>query len=106
MSPKLRAVIKAHKKAHAFWLSVCGCTDTLKLGREATADEEALWDKGNDGEYAALWDVCRFPARTTADQAAKGRYLRKFHSWKFGYLEEDQVDALMLSMIEAGKGAK
>ncbi|MBZ9693955.1 hypothetical protein [Mesorhizobium sp. CO1-1-9] len=104
MSPELRAVINDHKKAHAYWLSVCDCADEVLLGRKATAEEDQTWIAGSDGEHSALWYVCRFPVRSPADIAAKGRYLKKFHSFYWGELQEDQVKALLLSMIEAGKG--
>ena len=104
MSPQLRAVIKAHRQADAYWHGVCDCTDSVKLGREATAEEHQKWEDASDGEYSALWHVCRFPARTTADLAAKGRYLKKFHSWHMGDLDTEQVHALLLSMSLVGKG--
>ena len=104
MSPGLRAVIKAHRQADAYWRSVCDCTDKAKLGREATVEEHQKWEDASDGEYSALWHVCRFPARTTADLAAKGRYLKKFHSWYMGDLDTEQVRALLLSMSLVGKG--
>jgi hypothetical protein len=43
MSPELRAVINEHKNAWADWQSVCSCTDTAILGREATAEERQTW---------------------------------------------------------------
>ncbi|MFD2053796.1 hypothetical protein ACFSQT_12080 [Mesorhizobium calcicola] len=103
-SPELRAAIKAHRDADAYWKSVCTCTDSAILGREATAEEHQKWEDANDGEYSALWDVCRFPARSTADLAAKGRHLKKYHSWHAGDLDSEQVRALLLSMSLVGKG--
>lgn len=102
MSPELRAAIKGHKEAWAYWDGVCNCTDRAKLGREATAEEHQKWQDACDGEYSALWHVCRFPARTTADLAAKGRYLKKYHSWYMGELDGKQVRALLLSMSLVG----
>ncbi|RWQ41977.1 MAG: hypothetical protein EOS21_11495 [Mesorhizobium sp.] len=104
MSPELRAVIKDHKEAWAYWYSVCDCCDEMKLGREANEADKAKWEDANDGEYSALWYVCRFPAKTPADLAAKGRYLKRFHNYTFGHLREEHVDALLLSMTRAGKG--
>lgn len=106
ISPVLRGRIKAHRKAEAYFRSVCGCTDSVKLGREATAEEHQKWEDANDDEYATLWFVCAFAARTPADLAYKGRYLKKFHSWRMGELQNDQVTALLLSMVQAGKPRK
>ncbi|PTE11532.1 hypothetical protein [Mesorhizobium helmanticense] len=105
-SPKLRAVIKAHKEALANWDSVCTCCDEVKLGRKATSEERQKHEGASDDEQDAFWKVCRFPARTPADLAAKGRYLRRFHNHSFGYLQEEQVDALLLSMAHARKAAQ
>ncbi|ESY91329.1 hypothetical protein X741_23850 [Mesorhizobium sp. LNHC229A00] len=80
-------MINDHRKAWAHWQSVCACTDSAILGREATAQEHQTWEDGSDGEYSALYHVCRFPARTPPDLAAKGRYLRKFHPWRYGELD-------------------
>jgi cytochrome c5 len=104
MSPELRAVIKDHKDAWAYWHSVCDCCDEMKLGREPNPAENAKWEDANDAEFSALWDVCRFPAKTPADLAAKGRYLKRFHNGSFGYLREEHVNALLLSMMRTGKG--
>ncbi|MER8965417.1 hypothetical protein NKI25_06800 [Mesorhizobium sp. M0808] len=104
MSPELRALIKGHKNAWAYWHSVCDCCDEIELGREATADENEKWEDANDAEVSALWRVCRFPAKAPADLAAKGRYLRRFHNTFFGHLREEHVDALLLSMSLVGKG--
>ncbi|TIP74833.1 MAG: hypothetical protein E5X53_12390 [Mesorhizobium sp.] len=103
-SPELRAVIKAHKRARAHWNSVCSSCDEVALGRKATAAEHRTWDNASNGEYSALWNVCRFPASTHADLAAKGRYLRRFHNNSFSQLLEEHVDALLLSMMRVGKG--
>ncbi|RWD41932.1 MAG: hypothetical protein EOS25_27040 [Mesorhizobium sp.] len=100
-SPELRAAIKAHKRARAHWDSVCSCCDEVALGRKATAAEHQTWDDASNGEYSALWNVCRFPASTHAD-LPKGRYLKRFHNDSISQLLEEHVDALLLSVMRVG----
>lgn len=63
------------------WFRNAASADEATLGRKPTDEEEAKWHAASDGERDALTALCRYPARTVADQVAKGRYLRKFHSW-------------------------
>jgi len=106
ISPELKALIATHKKAWKHWDSVATTLDELKIGREPTAKEVKVWEDGSDGEYDALTAICRFPARTPADLAAKGRHLKKFHSWEQGELQQEQVTAILRSMIDAGKAVR
>ncbi|RWM68064.1 MULTISPECIES: hypothetical protein [Mesorhizobium] len=85
------------------WFRSAACADEATLGRKPTDEEEAKWHAASAGERDALIALCRYPARTVADQVAKGRYLRKFHSWRFGELTIEQTDALLLSMSYARK---
>jgi hypothetical protein len=99
VSDLLRRAIKRHEAAYAYHESVAYLTDGVILGRESFVDELALARAASDVKGDALSGICYFPAKTAEDLAAKGRYLRKYHSFKMGYLEDWQVENLLRSML-------
>ncbi|MDR7034522.1 hypothetical protein [Mesorhizobium sp. BE184] len=99
VSDLLRRTIARHEAAHAYFESTVYLSDDLILGRDATAEETAIWDVASDIEEAALTEVCFFPAFTAADMAAKARHLLKMNTQHHGELQGYQVDNLLLSML-------
>lgn len=99
VSDILRRTIERHEAAYTYFSSTVYLSDEGILGREATPDEKAIYGAASDIEAYALSGVCYFPARTPADMAAKARHLRKYHSRRYDYLQEWQVENLLRSML-------
>jgi hypothetical protein len=99
ISDLLRRAIERHDAAYAYFSATVYLSDDGILGRVATVDEQAIYSAASDAEKTALSDVCYFPALTAADMAAKARHLRKYHSFRYDYLEGWQVENLLRSML-------
>jgi hypothetical protein len=103
ISDLLIRAIERHDAAYAYFNAAVYLSDDGILGREPLADEKAVYSAASDAESVALSDVCYFPARTATDMAAKARHLRKYHSFRYGYLEDWQVENLLRSMLPDGE---
>lgn len=101
VSDLLARAIKRHEAARAYHESSCYLVDSIVLGREPTDEEERLATTAMRAEDAALAAVCSFPATRPADIAAKFSHLINNHSWRNGYLTDDQVSLLLSSMVPA-----
>jgi hypothetical protein len=99
VSDFLARAIDRHEAAYAYFNSTCFLEDSGALGREPTADEQAIANAASEIEDEALTVVSYFPARTAADLAAKARHLRKYHHYRYGHLEDHQVENLLRSML-------
>lgn len=95
----LRRLIERHEAAYNYFSSTVYLSDSGIIGRDATEDEMAIYSAASDIEANALSEVCYFATRTPADTAAKARHLRKYHSRRYDYLQDWQVENLLRSML-------
>ena len=73
--------------------------ETTRREAAGYAQFQREYDEASEADFAALDDVLAFKATTPADLNAKGQYLMSRFGYRFGSMNEFEVDSLLRSML-------
>ena len=107
ISDALQAAIERQRSAWLAFGEASDRTDTIAVeekGGTVTAQDEANYDIARDAEVQTFSDLAAFPCATLADHARKAAYLLTTCTVADGFMQEDDVKALLLSLVGNAPG--
>jgi hypothetical protein len=90
--------LEAHRAAFNALEAACRCTDEVELGRPPTKHENAIYDRADQDERAALLALCGRRAGSDSERRMKAEYLLNFE--RRNQLLEEHTRAVLRSMAE------